>query len=387
MRNLTLSAWIILACLGLSFSECPQGWFGSSCQYKCQCADRKCEACGGSWLGGVKCMPGWFGPACQYDDLAQTYTTIYTLDSRRSQMLIADGNEETCMTANEENEITLPLTGPLHLSWFRVHVRDSYYLNKLKIEFRQQSNSHIIACDNNRTALVSDTALDIHCDLAVAVTHVFLSGETVQFLCSFHISGGRNVALKQNTTQSSLYDNLAHAFKAVDGDTDGHHENSGCTHTQFSDPKPTWNITLHHSASVNRYVVYNRIRGTYVDHRLQGFILTSYDPAGAEVFRFIDTARAAQKVYTVTTPPTEVQTVSIRAAKDHSVDRIILTLCEVEIYGDFVCEPGLYGRDCEHKCNCADSNETCFVSTGGCPSGCRPGYQGEDCSQGSIASP
>ncbi|CAG5127777.1 unnamed protein product, partial [Candidula unifasciata] len=62
----------------------------------------------------------------------------------------------------------------------------------------------------------------------------------------------------------------------------------------------------------------------------------------------------------------------------------LLSLCEVEVYGGkcasllddticlFVClcDHGWYGRDCEHRCNCADSNEVCFVASGGCPSGC-----------------
>ncbi|CAG5125914.1 unnamed protein product, partial [Candidula unifasciata] len=42
------------------------------------------------------------------------------------------------------------------------------------------------------------------------------------------------------------------------------------------------------------------------------------------------------------------------------------------------CQPGQYGRECEHRCNCA-GNQSCFVSTGGCPSGCAAGFQGEDC--------
>ncbi|BFZ21379.1 hypothetical protein BsWGS_24417 [Bradybaena similaris] len=378
MNRLALSAWIIFACLELSCSGCPKGWFGSSCQYKCRCANQQCEAFDGNCLDGVKCMPGWFGPACQYADLAYTDTE----DQKRTPVsLITDGNENTCLTANEENEVNVSLTAPEFLSWFRVHVRDSYYLNKLKIQFKKQSNSELLACENSSTALVSDTALDIHCDLAVKVTQVILTGESVQSLCSFYISGGRNVALKQNTTQTSLYDSRSHAYKAVDGDRNAHFENGDCTHTKLFDPQPTWNVTLSHPASVNRYVIYNRDEGTYVDERLQRFILISYAPAGAAVFAFIDKAWTEQEVYTVPSPPTEVQTVSIGAVKNHPIDHIILTLCEVEVYGDSVCEPGLYGRDCEHKCNCADRNETCFVSTGGCPSGCPPGYQGENCSQ------
>ncbi|GFN76163.1 multiple epidermal growth factor-like domains 10, partial [Plakobranchus ocellatus] len=44
-----------------------------------------------------------------------------------------------------------------------------------------------------------------------------------------------------------------------------------------------------------------------------------------------------------------------------------------------VCPQGKFGRQCERACNCADYTEACFVSTGGCPSGCAAGYTGEDC--------
>ena len=44
------------------------------------------------------------------------------------------------------------------------------------------------------------------------------------------------------------------------------------------------------------------------------------------------------------------------------------------------CESGRFGLGCERQCNCADQTESCFVHSGGCPSGCAPGFTGEDCS-------
>ncbi|GFO03921.1 receptor-type tyrosine-protein phosphatase kappa-like [Plakobranchus ocellatus] len=46
---------------------------------------------------------------------------------------------------------------------------------------------------------------------------------------------------------------------------------------------------------------------------------------------------------------------------------------------DSDCPSGKFGRECERDCNCADDQDACFVATGGCPSGCAPGYTGEDC--------
>ncbi|XP_059171314.1 multiple epidermal growth factor-like domains protein 10 [Physella acuta] len=43
------------------------------------------------------------------------------------------------------------------------------------------------------------------------------------------------------------------------------------------------------------------------------------------------------------------------------------------------CPTRTYGLGCQKTCNCAVKGETCFVSTGGCPSGCPDGFQGEGC--------
>jgi hypothetical protein len=57
-----------------------------------------------------------------------------------------------------------------------------------------------------------------------------------------------------------------------------------------------------------------------------------------------------------------------------------LILCEVILYGDNVCEPSRYGRECEHTCECGKKNRTCFVSTGKCPiKQCEFGKYGDDC--------
>ncbi|KAH9496277.1 hypothetical protein Btru_017972 [Bulinus truncatus] len=111
-----------------------------------------------------------------------------------------------------------------------------------------------------------------------------------------------------------------------------------------------------------------------------------------------------------------VQTVTITIKNNPKEN--ILTLCEVEIYEETQsCDLGKYDRDCEKFCKCFNldqrhvlsalevvhlvvlqdslvkdvtlngekfckcfnESETCFVSTGGCPSGCAAGFTGEGC--------
>ncbi|XP_059169922.1 receptor-type tyrosine-protein phosphatase alpha-like [Physella acuta] len=45
-----------------------------------------------------------------------------------------------------------------------------------------------------------------------------------------------------------------------------------------------------------------------------------------------------------------------------------------------VCPIGYFGLDCTGRCNC-ETDQKCFVATGGCRSGCATGYQGQGCSE------
>ncbi|XP_059166735.1 multiple epidermal growth factor-like domains protein 6 [Physella acuta] len=112
--------------------------------------------------------------------------------------------------------------------------------------------------------------------------------------------------------------------------------------------------------------------------RLQGFSLQTVSSDNSTVFSFRDTEPEPQLVYTVTGSPHKAGAVWIQP---RSAPRRILTLCEVQVFGDSLCAAGYYGLDCQQHCNCAGPASTCFIATGSCMDGCRPGYQGEDCSQ------
>ncbi|BFZ21376.1 hypothetical protein BsWGS_24415 [Bradybaena similaris] len=382
MNRLALSAWIILSCLGLSYSGCPKGWFGSKCQYKCRCADQKCNAFDGNCLDGVKCMPGWFGPACQYEDLVKSATLDQNL---LPPFVVRDGNDHTCVDDSTQ-QVVVSLTIPYEFTWLRAVVKDPEFLSTMSLHFKTGESADFIDCTDRQQARVSETTMDIHCDMRTLVKQVILTGEGVKYLCSLYISGGRNEALKQRTTQSSTYHELSKSLSgnAVDGNRDSEFQHGSCTHTDINDDKPTWSVYLPDTLCVNRYVLYNRNQNA---QRLQRFLLESYHPIGDKVFTFKDMAPTFQDVYTITSlcPWTPISVVTIQVPRWDVFynSSNFLTLCEVEIFGDTVCaEIGrLYGRECEHKCNCADSDEFCFDSTGGCPSGCAPGFRGESCGQ------
>ncbi|CAG5122599.1 unnamed protein product, partial [Candidula unifasciata] len=346
---------------------CETGWFGSSCQYRCRCMQNNCDA-NGLCTGSDRCLNGWFGPACQYADLAY---------NRSDFTEITDADDDTCNTDPHLDRVHVQLKGIF--TWLRVVVSNPK--SRYQLKFRLRFGSSVDWCTDGRTAPVSERVLDVYCPSNRTVLGVIILGLGVRHLCSLYISGGRNMALRQFTNQSTTStfagpNNEIISLgpdKAVDGFTDGNTKMLTCTHT-INDDKlfgQYWTVRLGHPGRVSRYVLYNRLTMGY---RLIGFKLESFSKEGAAIFSFADASPISQTVYTIHNETLGVASVTISLP----FNKTRLTLCEVEVYGDTICESGHYGRECEKQCNCLNS-EDCFVSSGGCPSGCHTGYHGENC--------
>ncbi|GFS14713.1 fucolectin-related protein [Elysia marginata] len=140
------------------------------------------------------------------------------------------------------------------------------YLDQIQLSYQLTSSSPLQACTSSSTAKVDDITADITCSTEDAVSRVTLSGSGVTKLCSLYISGGRNVALKQATQQSSRYypAEAPDSFKAdnaVDGRVgDGSRDDARltCTHTNYADDPDWWTVNFTQAADVTRFLVYNR---------------------------------------------------------------------------------------------------------------------------------
>ncbi|XP_059173383.1 multiple epidermal growth factor-like domains protein 6 isoform X2 [Physella acuta] len=342
----------------VSLASCSAGWFGSSCQYKCHCVNNQCDV-DGKCTGGSTCVRGWFGPLCQYQDLAR-------LNATTLHATLTDGDDATCSSV-----LTFSLTWLINyqVTWFRIVTQQSNSLQNMQLILNKTiiPTTHLIK--------VTDRVTDILCQTEILATDVSLNFGSTVALCSVYISGGRNVALKQNTSQSSDYTEagvVRYSFMAVDGNTSGNFSHITCTHTAEHQPG-SWRVIFSSTKSVNRYLLYNK---NTERQRLKGFVLNSYNNAGTKLFEYRDTSSNDNvPIYTISSSshgPVSYVNISVRD---------ILTLCEVEIYGDNVCNTRNYGLECTKTCNCNDPTETCFVATGGCRSGCAAGYQGEGCIQ------
>ncbi|GFO27357.1 multiple epidermal growth factor-like domains 10 [Plakobranchus ocellatus] len=358
--------------------SCDQGWFGDECQFQCHCAvNTGCDPSNGICSAG--CDPQWFGPACQYAVSELKVTSWSNL------AWLKDNDDTTCNERNVQ-PLTVELVTPHPLTWVRIVVRDTANLTGFQLSYHTSTPGTSVPCTNPRSARVNDKILDIFCPTPDVVSYVTLSGRGVSGLCSLYISGGRNVALKQKTEQSSLYQGW-YANKAVDGNPSGRgidfNHTATCSHT--SDAKNAsspgwWTVTFSNNVEINRLIIYNRRDGC-CRNRLVNFTLQVISSSGSKlVYNYTQPGGSAQLVYIVVPSPmiqSPVESVRFDVSKNTGTN--IMTLCEVFAFGDVVCSSGKFGRECEHDCNCANQTEACFVSTGGCPSGCAAGYTGEDC--------
>ncbi|XP_059173385.1 multiple epidermal growth factor-like domains protein 11 [Physella acuta] len=360
-----LSALLLLNTVNISNGVCSNGWFGSSCQYKCHCVNNQCDV-DGKCTGGSTCDRGWFGPLCQYQDLTTVQLSITTSNNK-----VTDGDDLTC---DNVQTVTVSWDVAYQVMWLRVVMSEPDSLQNVQVLFKNNSGTNI-ACTDQTLVRVYTKVTDIFCSNNILAQQVFVDFKSNKIVCSVYISGGRNLALRQPTWQSSNYTENGVTFdstRAVDGNPSSNYLiDKSCTHTN-SGSSGSWMVNFTQAVYIDRYVLYNRDNNR---DRLKGFTLTSYSSTNKKLFTYKDTKTDGNvPVYNVTTAtgsePVSYVVVNVTG---------ILTLCEVETYGDYICTSRKYGLECAKTCNCNDPTETCFVATGGCRSGCAAGYQGEGC--------
>ncbi|CAG5114849.1 unnamed protein product [Candidula unifasciata] len=370
-----------------SMTGCASSWFGPNCKYKCRCEDNNCDK-DGMCTEKFTCVRGWFGPSCQYDDIAYQFGDVVEL---------TDGNDKTCVPASVEKSTTLNLNVSFIFTWMRVVVSKPKFRSQIKAKFT--SNSNATECRNRTYTTVDSITMDIHCEIADPIDEIVLSGDGVRYLCSVYVSGGRNLALKAKTEQSSTYSEQSPSTfqlnisftssKAVDGKTNQRlYDGFSCAMTQESPTRRQyWELTFSSPRSVHKYLIYGRTDSKDPEFRLSNISLESVDEAGNVVYDYSYTPTDSfQEVLTLIHSPQTVSRVNIHS----NIFPRQLALCEVEIFGESICEAGKYGLDCENTCNCED-NTSCIISTGICPFAsvivsptinktCAPGTFGDDCS-------
>ncbi|GFO07319.1 fibrinogen-related molecule [Plakobranchus ocellatus] len=225
----------------------------------------------------------------------------------------------------------------------------------------------------------------INCRIPEAVSHLMLSGQFVTGLCSLYISEGRNLALKEKSEMSEPY-----VDKVVDGDNSADAQTPNVTCADIGPGVSLdawWKVTFFKKANINRIVINNKAellqQGTSYAQGLRNFTLLAYLDTESEsnlVYSYTDPGGEAQEKYVVVPSNELVKPVKeIRIDTSKNLDNHILSVCEIIVYGESACPPGMFGLKCERACNCHYPDDRCLVSTGTCYAGCAIGYKGEDC--------
>uniref|UniRef100_A0A2C9L1S5 Tyrosine-protein phosphatase domain-containing protein n=1 Tax=Biomphalaria glabrata TaxID=6526 RepID=A0A2C9L1S5_BIOGL len=244
-----------------------------------------------------------------------------------------------------------------------------------------KNKADVVKCKDPIFTVINNRTFDLHCtDLDLLIDSLDINVFNQKRLCTVEVSGGRNVALHQSTDQTGSY-GFGKPEKAVDGRRNSAWKDESCTHTDVTYPAiASWRVDFDKPFYVNRYVLYNR---NVNKERLQKFKLSSYSSGGSKVFEYNDTDITNHDTYSVASKEINLVSsvnISNTPISINNIEESILTLCEVEIFGDSYCqEARQYGLDCNKTCNCFNQSENCLVSTGGCPSGCAVGYTGEGC--------
>ncbi|XP_059138703.1 uncharacterized protein LOC131927061 isoform X2 [Physella acuta] len=360
MNSLLMLAecYILFVCYTLSQVTwaCDIGWFGPKCEYKCHCTDGHCTTAG-LCANNVDCARGWFGPLCQYQDLVSVENASHTSTS-------------TWVKVTWQRQYIV--------QWISLQFHETYQPDVFTLHL--SAGTGIFNCTQLKVYLIDYQKIDLVCGIQVPVVEVKVTWTQSKLLRTIHISGGRNVALKQTAQLTSTYDDYSLASHAVDGNTNTNYLGRSCVHTRDSDLNPSLTLILAGSYLVSRYKVYNRYDGCCPE-RLKGFYLTSYHGPDL-VYAYTDVSRDALRQYTIVPDRGGNPVSRVNIAANYIIPGTrtkILSLCEVELYGDAICPAGRYSLDCSSTCICQNKSEPCHVATGLCPSVCPAGYWGQGC--------
>ncbi|BFZ15409.1 hypothetical protein BsWGS_18449 [Bradybaena similaris] len=365
LHVIALFSSLMIKAQKIAVNVCSSGWFGKGCVFQCHCSATVTCGAEGECPKNGKCLAGYFGPACQYVDYNWNTT------EGNDQYLI-DEDEGTCNNHKDATDVTILFPHGIVLTWFRLYVNNPSVLHNFSVLLDALS-----PCYNERRFAVSQTGVDVSCDVDNIVSSLSLKGPVAPHVCSVYVSKGRNVALRQPANQSSTFNERSAASRAVDGIRTPI-SSSYCTHTLNESYVAEWSLYFSRPYSVYSVAIYNTAE---FPERLVNFTLLTFNEKGNVTNRWTEDAKMRQYVLQMNSraPIVAIKIRQFHAVKDQNAMVFrTLSLCEVEAYGEALCPDAYYGLACDKKCRCKIS-ETCFTVTGECAPGCPIGEYGAQC--------
>uniref|UniRef100_A0A2C9KK38 EGF-like domain-containing protein n=1 Tax=Biomphalaria glabrata TaxID=6526 RepID=A0A2C9KK38_BIOGL len=174
---------------------------------------------------------------------------------------------KTCIELDSNNDITLQWDDLYVFTWLRIALNQeiSELITYLQILFRRDINKTVsyVPCQNKLFYVIKPQTIDVRCDFNGTFKELVLKGRTIQWICTLNINGGRNVALKQSTTQSGAYTDRSHteeysnSSNAVDGKALYSFKEKSCAHPYSGNRKEFWSVKFPPRV-VTGYVLYDR---------------------------------------------------------------------------------------------------------------------------------
>ncbi|XP_059159636.1 uncharacterized protein LOC131943493 [Physella acuta] len=327
-------------------------WLGE--KVVCRCKRGQCNSSGECIA--TTCQAGWFGPACQIKDHVHEGTFV--------PRELMDDNVTTCI---QTNYLKVQFGDVKFIAWVSLVHNNKDSLHDLTMTLSNDLETSY-NCTELRLLNVEETVVDVRCGRGIHyVQRVELRWSTNKTLCSLHVAGGVNSALRQKTEMSRT-GGVELSHYSVDGETGLGAE---CARTQEEDPTAYWKLTFDKPRLVYEIIVHRASRRhdwSFMD----GFLLESYDVSG----RTVHTARGVghtthlqAHIHTCSTAP--VLTIVMNVMGLHNS----LEICEFETYGD--CAPPYYGYGCASECNQLCLDRKCHYN-GFCYD-CELGKSGDYC--------
>ncbi|KAI8786486.1 multiple epidermal growth factor domains protein 6, partial [Biomphalaria glabrata] len=227
--------------------KCPKLMFGDYCAFKCHCRNDQCKP-SGSCRAKYDCAKPYFGYKCQMVDLAP---------QAKEKNFLNDYNEKTCGVRGNKGPITLSFDKPYRFTHaymrFKTMYRSLSYL-KYDIQIKLKTGGFNVDCGPLEVRELSATDAELRCkNVVMDFDMISLEGEGVQFLCSFHISRGRNIIGVANLTKW-YKDDGARPEKIRDGDTGLNNCFMACHYDEKMHVKFSWRQEY----ILHRIVIYNQ---------------------------------------------------------------------------------------------------------------------------------
>ncbi|KAH9490865.1 hypothetical protein Btru_033686 [Bulinus truncatus] len=232
---------------------CTNCFYNYGRKFQCHCADR-CDSDGKCIGTSTDCSSGWFGFRCQYQNLAYYY--INNIEPCRASGLLSGSTNNQCNNDSSLQSVSVTWNMSLPFTWLRLKLADNESLYNFTLSFVLTKTNASVLCVNQTMFQVDETTFDIHCVITEATIQFKLEGKIVGSICSLKVSGGRNFAVFQHTSQSSTFTQYW-AHVAVDGDVVNDCNTGGYTRTNVGDMHPSWTVIFDQPYAVNRFTIFN----------------------------------------------------------------------------------------------------------------------------------